>query len=101
MASSVRDWRSNTSLRPRQPKPRYLRARVDTGSRLQKVERVARPGGFAFEIGRVGGSRLEEGVVNLLRRPFIQSTVYLRSNRGVHGCLRAFSARSRNTILRF
>jgi hypothetical protein len=29
MASSVRDWRSNTSLRPRQPKPRYLRARVD------------------------------------------------------------------------
>jgi hypothetical protein len=39
-------------------------------------------------------------------RPFIQNAVYLRygsvdSNGGVDGCLRAFSARSRNTILTF
>ena len=34
-----------------------------SGSRLQKVERVAHPEGFAFEIGRVGGSCLEEDPV--------------------------------------
>src|SRR4029077_4712270 len=84
-----------------------LYADCPSGSRRQKVERVAHPEGFAFEIGRIASSCLEEGAVNLLFRPFIQSTVHLRfgggveSKRGVDGCLRAFSARSRNTILTF
>ena len=35
------------------------------GPRLQKVERVSHPKAFAFEIGRVGGSCLEEGPLKL------------------------------------
>ena len=35
-----------------------------SGPRLQKVERVSHPEAFAFEIGRVGRSCLEEGPLN-------------------------------------
>jgi hypothetical protein len=64
-----------------EPPSEGIYADCRSGSRLQKVKRVAHPEGFAFEIGRVGGSCLEEDAVNLLRRHFIQNTVYLRYGR--------------------